>query len=105
MFEGSVSHAVRVAWLVLSVAAAGCGPATTRTAGNPVGAPVRISPDDDAFLEDLSKRSFLFFWEQADAATGIIRDRSGTDGAPSANESAREVGSIASVGFGLSGLC
>jgi hypothetical protein len=65
----------------------------------------RLSPDDDRFLEDLSKRSFLFFWEQADAGTGIIRDRAGTDGAPSANESAREIGSIASVGFGLSGMC
>jgi hypothetical protein len=65
----------------------------------------RLSAEDDAFLEDLSRRSFLFFWEQADATTGIVRDRSGTDGGPSANESAREIGSIASVGFGLSGMC
>ena len=38
-------------------------------------------------------------------APGIIRDRAGTDGSPSANESAREIGSIASIGFGLSGMC
>jgi hypothetical protein len=65
----------------------------------------RLSVEDDALLEDLSKRSFLFFWEQADATTGIVRDRSATDGGPSANESAREIGSIAAVGFGLTGMC
>jgi hypothetical protein len=64
-----------------------------------------LSVEDDAFLEDLSKRAFMFFWEQADPGTGIIRDRSGTDGSPSANESARDIGSIASIGFGLSGMC
>ena len=64
-----------------------------------------LSLEDDAFLEDLSKRAFMFFWEQADAGTGIIRDRAGTDGSPSTNESAREIGSIASIGFGLSGMC
>jgi len=46
----------------------------------------------------------MFFWEQADAETGIIRDRSRTDGEPS-SEPAREIGSIAAVGFGLSGMC
>ena len=37
---------------------------------------------DDEFLEDLSRRSFMFFWEQADAATGIVRDWAGRDEAP-----------------------
>jgi hypothetical protein len=59
---------------------------------------------DEALLEDLSKRSFLFFWEQADPSTGIVRDRSRTDGTP-VEGSGRNVGSIAAVGFGLSGLC
>jgi hypothetical protein len=62
-----------------------------------------LSVEGGRFLEDLTLRSFRFFWEQADPATGIIRDRARTDGSPS--ESARDVGSIASVGFGLSGLC
>jgi hypothetical protein len=66
--------------------------------------PHRLSADDDRFLEDLSRRTFSFFWEQADPTTGIIRDRSKTDGS-AASEVAREIGSIASVGFGLSGLC
>ena len=57
---------------------------------------------DDAFLEELSKRTFMFFWEQADPSTGIVRDRARTDGSPSERP---RIGSIASVGFGLSGLC
>jgi hypothetical protein len=28
--------------------------------------PARLQPADEAFLEDLSRRSFLFFWEQSD---------------------------------------
>jgi hypothetical protein len=63
-----------------------------------------LSHEDDALLEDLSKRSFLFFWEQADPQTGIVRDRSRTNGSP-VDGNARDVGSIASIGFGLSGLC
>jgi hypothetical protein len=63
-----------------------------------------VSTEDEALLEDLSKRSFLFFWEQADPDTGIVRDRSRTDGSP-VTGNARDVGSIASVGFGLTGLC
>jgi hypothetical protein len=63
-----------------------------------------LSAGDDRFLEDLSQRTFRFFWEQADPTTGIIRDRSRSNGAP-ANEASRNVGSIAAVGFGLSGLC
>ncbi len=63
-----------------------------------------LSTADDALLEDLSKRSFLFFWEQADPQTGIVRDRSRTNGLPVEGD-ARDVGSIASVGFGLTGLC
>ena len=70
----------------------------------PQPAQYRLSEQDDRFLEDLSRRSFQFFWEQADTATGIVRDRSRTDGSP-ASQRAREIGSIASVGFGLSGLC
>jgi hypothetical protein len=63
-----------------------------------------IAKDDDAFLEDLSRRSFLFFWEHADRKTGIVRDRARTDGTPP-GPSHLNVGSIASTGFGLSGLC
>lgn len=72
-----------------------------------IGAPAApaATPDDDAFLEDLQRRSFRFFWEQADPATGLVRDRAGADGGPSANVRSRDVASIASVGFGLTGIC
>ncbi len=63
-----------------------------------------LTPEDDRLLDDLSRRSFLFFWEQTDPATGIVRDRSRTDGSQS-SPNHEKVGSIASTGFGLTGLC
>lgn len=55
---------------------------------------------DDSFLEDLEKRSFRFFWDEADLITGLIADQAYAQGGRSV-----EVASIASVGFGLTGLC
>jgi hypothetical protein len=65
---------------------------------------VALRSQDDAFLEDLSKRAFLFFWEQADPETGLVLDRSQTNGSPS-DEAHRYIASSASTGFGLTGLC
>ena len=95
--------------LMLSVALLVAGCATPRMASAPAQAPApaprfNLSAADDGLLEDLSKRSFMFFWEHADPQTGIVRDRARTTGAP-VDTNARDVGSIASVGFGLSGLC
>jgi len=59
---------------------------------------------DDAFLEDLSKRTFSYFVEQADRDTGLVLDRARTDGSPQ-DETHRNVASIAATGFGLTGLC
>jgi len=64
----------------------------------------RLSVSDEAFLEDLSRRSFRFFWEQSDPHTGLALDRARVDGSPP-DESHREVASIASTGFGLTALC
>jgi hypothetical protein len=64
----------------------------------------RLTPADDRFLEDLSRRSFRYFWEQSDPETGITLDRTRTDGSPS-SEHHRTVGSIAATGFGLTALC
>ena len=67
---------------------------------------LRAEPaDDERFLEELQRRSFLYFREQADPQTGLVRDRAGADGGPSANLRSRDVASIAAVGFGLTGLC
>jgi hypothetical protein len=101
-----VSRAVRTLLLVLSLFAGaagyvGCAPKVSLA---PTPASSRLEADDDRFLEDFSRRTFTFFWEQADPRTGIIRDRSTTEGGP-ANEASANIGSIASVGFGLSGMC
>src|SRR5258708_5329560 len=62
----------------------------------------RLTREEDQFLEDLSHRSFLFLWEQADAITGLVRDRALAD---SAKPDERAWASSAATGFGLTGLC
>ena len=59
---------------------------------------------DAIFLEDLERRSFQYFWEQADPQTGLVLDRTRTDGSPS-DENHRVIASIAATGFGLTALC
>ena len=65
-----------------------------------------LSASDDAFLEDLSRRSFRFFLEQADPKTGLVADRARANGTsydkshPSIN-----IASSAATGFGLTALC
>ena len=69
-------------------------------------ATARLSARDERFLEDLSRRSFQFFWEQTDPKTGLTLDRAHADGSPYPKDGpARNIASIASVGFGLTGLC
>ena len=63
-----------------------------------------LSTQDHAFLEDLQRRSFQYFWEQADPNTGLVADRARAD-ASELDENHRNVGSIAATGFGLSALC
>ena len=103
-----VSRAVRALLLVLSLVAGaagyvGCAP--------PVGTGrwhrrhTASSADDERFLEDFSRRTFTFFWEQADPQDrhhprSIDDRRRSRPTRRSAN-----IGSIASVGFGLSGMC
>src|SRR3979490_2546530 len=67
-------------------------------------APVRFSATDEQFLEDLEHRSFRYFWDQADARTGLVPDRARTDGS-SLDQNHQNVGSIAATGFGLAALC
>src|SRR5215831_12767203 len=51
--------------------------------------------EQGALLDSLQYRGFLYFWEQANPANGLIKDRS-TSTSPA---------SIAAVGFGLSSIC
>lgn len=55
---------------------------------------------DDEFLDQIQRAAFLFFWEQASAVTGQVKDRALAGG----NDS-RTVASIASTGWGLTALC
>jgi hypothetical protein len=59
-----------------------------------------LAPEDDRFLEELEKANFLFFWEQADPKTGLVKDRCN---ARSPDKGI--VASIAATGFGLTALC
>src|SRR5215468_2736524 len=63
-----------------------------------------LSQADLTFLDDLERRSFLYFWEQADPETGMVADRARAD-ASALDEDHRNVGSIAATGFGLTGIC
>ncbi|MGH9843155.1 MAG: glucoamylase family protein, partial [Blastocatellia bacterium] len=63
-----------------------------------------LSAADQAFLEDLSRRSFRYFQEQTDPHTGLVRDRARTDGSPH-GEQQQKIASIAATGFGLTAWC
>lgn len=55
---------------------------------------------DADLLDQICKAGFRYFWEAASPYTGIVKDRSRSDGVD-----ARTVGSIAATGFGLTVLC
>ncbi len=59
-----------------------------------------LSPEDGQFLEELEKASFLFFWEQTNPETGLVRDRCNLR-----TPDHGVVASIAATGFGLTALC
>src|ERR1043165_1596383 len=63
-----------------------------------------LSREDDRFLEDLSKRSFQFFWDAGDPETGITREHLYWDGSPYPKEK-RDIGSTGATGFGVTALC
>jgi len=64
----------------------------------PTSTPPPVS--DDVFLDEVQRAIFLFFWEQASATTGMVKDR-----ALAAGNDTRTVASIAATGFGLTALC
>jgi len=63
-------------------------------------APTKLSDADDAFLEELEKTNFLYFFEQASDQTGLVKDRCKVTGPDNTT-----VASIAATGFGLTALC
>jgi hypothetical protein len=59
-----------------------------------------MSKEDDLFLDEMERRSFLYFWEQTNSNNGMVPDRARADGS-----GGRNVASTAGIGFGLSALC
>jgi len=64
----------------------------------------QLTREDEQFLEDLERRSFQYFWDQADPHTGLVPDRARMDGS-ALDEGHQNVASIAATGFGLTSLC
>lgn len=75
----------------------------------PPAAPVptaAVDAGDNAFLEDLEKRTFQYFWDHSDPKTGLTLDRTRTDGTVHPpGQSHHKVASIAATGFALSAYC
>lgn len=59
-----------------------------------------FSESHDTLLDDVARRAFRFFWEQADGSTGQVKDRARATGTDT-----YKISSIAATGFGLTGLC
>lgn len=59
-----------------------------------------LSPEDDSLLEEIEQATFRYFWDQADPATGLVRDRFNVR-----TGAANAAASIAATGFGLTALC
>jgi len=64
-----------------------------------------LSPADHQFLEEVENASFLYFWEQADPLTGLVKDRSTVNATGKGPPKKEIVASIAATGFGLTALC
>jgi hypothetical protein len=64
----------------------------------PNGAPYQGS--DDKLLDEIQRTTFDFFWYEASAKTGQVKDRALANG-----NDTRDFSSIAATGFGLTGLC
>lgn len=88
----------RTALLLLAGAAS-----TIRSSQVRRGAPAPLDAHDDELLDDLSRRAFQYFQDQADPHTGLVLDRTRTDGSRVAGAS-HDVASIAAIGFGLTAL-
>jgi hypothetical protein len=86
--------------LLRSLLAVGASAGSKPVHGSDSIAPAGLSPEDNQFLEDLEKASFLFFWEQANSESGLIKDRCNVR-----TSDRTTVASIAATGFGLTALC
>jgi hypothetical protein len=94
-----------VLWMLICIMTANAlGVYANLTYGRATSSSSSLSKRDQLFLEELERRSFNYFWEQADAQTGLVPDRARMDGSP-LDENHQHVASIAATGFGLTALC
>jgi hypothetical protein len=61
---------------------------------------VPYAGSDDALLEEIERAAFDYFWNEAGATTGQVKDRALLNG-----DDRHKIASIAANGFGLTGLC
>ena len=61
-----------------------------------------VPKDDGEMLDDLSRRSFRYFWDNADPGSGLFPDRAPGD---CSRRKGEVVASVAASGFGLTGYC
>jgi hypothetical protein len=66
--------------------------------------PKRLPREDDEFLEELSRLAFVYFIDQTHEQTGLVRDRSRTNGDVVHRVSGHDIASIAATGFGLTAM-
>ena len=59
-----------------------------------------LSSEDERFLNDLEYSDFLFFWEQSNPVTGLVKDRTSVR-----TQDRGILASIAATGFGLTAWC
>jgi hypothetical protein len=60
---------------------------------------------DNDLLDDISRRSFRYFWQNTDPHTGLVLDRARFNGSPEDDSRHRNVSSIGATGFGLTAFC
>jgi hypothetical protein len=65
---------------------------------------IPLSPDEDAFLDEMERQACLYFYEQADSNTGQVLDRA-FNKATTGERDRRITSSIAATGFGLTAFC
>ncbi len=102
---GRISRIIRVVVLALApvlmpcmVAQAAPATAATQNTGH-------LSKIDNDLLDDISRRSFRYFWDNTDPRTGLVLDRARFDGKHGDLPWHQDVSSIAATGFGVTALC
>ena len=59
-----------------------------------------LTPELDSLLDEVERRAYRYFDEQANPANGLVKDRARMDGPDT-----RRTASIAATGFGLTAMC